>query len=88
MFKRMTMTSSDCESRIILYSAFGRLLWATIETPAGRKRLFGFQAEQTLIDKLNDVINDAAARSRLPEAKPWPWPPPAESDKPYRWLED
>lgn len=92
MPRKITLVSADADSRIILYSVFGRLLFLVIESPHEKRRiLLGFRTEEALLEKINVCLEDAAERESrvlLPKAKEWPWPAPTENDLPYRWLED
>jgi len=91
MPRKITLVSADGDSRIVLYSVFGRLLLLVVKSPRRTRRILGFRTEEALLEKINVCLKDAAERESrvlLPKAKEWPWPAPTESDLPYRWLED
>lgn len=86
MYKRYDMKNESRTARIVARTIFGRILSVSVyeidrENIAIKKRHFhGFRRSESFLLEMNNILENYAY---LPEAKPWPWPPPTEKDLPH-----
>ena len=86
MYRHYNMKNESRTARVVARSLFGRILSVSVyeidreNIEIKKRHIHGFRRSESFLLEMNSILEEYAY---LPEAKPWPWPPPTEKDLPY-----